>query len=236
MMHKKFRRMVSIAALLFVLALPLQIFAGRFLVGKVYDIGTAKSLPWTGQDWFSPQSNYELSHLVDDTLALLTPETPVIVRMETLRRAVVYGEAGKVKREVNYAQRDDKITARLFAKLMARVEAAERSGKPDALALFDAGFFLESWRYCYEYEGKTLPNIDGYEMVKKASALRKTDASVELAAALIAGYGKDKATFQQHLQKSVAGAKDDALLKRNLVKVVAGQGRNFEDVRAIAGL
>lgn len=235
-MYKNLRRLAPLVAVLLMLALPLQTFAGRFLVGKVYDIGDAKSLPWVGQDWYSPQSNYDLNHLVSDTLALLTTETPVIVRMETLRRAVIYGEAGKVKREVNYVQRDDKVTALLFEKLMARVKAAESNGKADALALFDAGFFLESWRFCYEYEGKSLPALNGYEMVKKASALRNTDAAMELAAALIAGFGVDRVTFQQHLQKSIAGANDNAVLKRNLVKVIAGQGRSFEDVRVIAGL
>ncbi len=235
-MNKNLRRLFPVFAVLLTLLLPLQTFAGRFLVGKVYDIGDAKSLPWAGHDWFTPQTNYDLNRLVDDTLALLTPQTPVIVRMETMRRAVLYGEAGKVKREINYAPRNDKVTALLLEKLMARVSAAESNGKPDALALFDAGFFLASWRYCYEYEGKSLPAINGYEMMKQASALRNTDAAMEFAAALVAGFGADKSAYQQHLQKAVAGANQDPLLTRNLVKVIAGQGRNFEDVRVIAGL
>jgi hypothetical protein len=76
------------AGLLLALVRPAP--AGPVLICKNYEIGAAKSLPWGGSDWRSVKPDYDINRLVEDTLALLTPDTPVIVRMETLRRAVIY--------------------------------------------------------------------------------------------------------------------------------------------------
>src|SRR5688572_26993758 len=66
-------------------------FAGPPLLCHPFDIGTAQSLPWDGaSSWFDKNQNYDLGKLADDTVRLLTPTTPVIVRMETLRRAAIY--------------------------------------------------------------------------------------------------------------------------------------------------
>src|SRR5207248_3147310 len=65
--------------------------AGPPLLCHPYDIGTAQSLPWNETNsWFSGRPGYDVRHLISDTEELLTPETPVIVRMETLRCAVLY--------------------------------------------------------------------------------------------------------------------------------------------------
>jgi hypothetical protein len=77
-------------ALITMVAAP--VLAGPPLVCFPYDIGTARSLPWDtkGHAWRGVRADYPLSQLTGDTLALLTPATPVIVRMETLRRAALY--------------------------------------------------------------------------------------------------------------------------------------------------
>src|SRR5262249_1646033 len=49
--------------------------AGPVLICKNYEIGAAKSLPWGGSDWRSVKPDYDINRLVEDTLALLTPET-----------------------------------------------------------------------------------------------------------------------------------------------------------------
>ena len=65
--------------------------AGPPLLCHPFDIGAAKSLPWSGaSSWFDGQAGYDIKHLADDTVAILTPAAPVIVRMETLRRAAIY--------------------------------------------------------------------------------------------------------------------------------------------------
>src|SRR4051794_11377802 len=51
------------------------------------EIGDARSLPW-GSDAAHGLAGYDVANLLRDAEALLTPRTPVIVRLETLRRAV----------------------------------------------------------------------------------------------------------------------------------------------------
>ncbi len=228
-------RLVAITLLL-TIALPLQTLAGPVLICHPYDIGNAKSLPWAGNEWRDVQRNYDLNHLVDDVLSCLTPNTPVIARMETIRRAMIYAEWAKVDHKVNYAARNDKVTMTLFERLKARVETSERAGKPDALAIFDVGYFIESWRNSVGYPGKAVPEVNGYEWVKKASALRNTDATMELAAALITSIRSDKTAQQQHLQKALAGAPEGSLLARNLVRQFPDKGRNLAEMRASVGL
>ena len=72
------------------LAATTSLRAGTPLICHPYTIGAAKSLPGSDGDWKGVNPSYDRTHLVRDTLALLTPETPVIVRMETLRRAAIY--------------------------------------------------------------------------------------------------------------------------------------------------
>ena len=57
-----------------------------------FEIGSARSLPWGGE-WSRGRADYSLAALVRDTEALLTPATPMVVRLETLRRAVIYASS-----------------------------------------------------------------------------------------------------------------------------------------------
>src|SRR5438046_9323502 len=86
--------------------------AGPPLLCHPYDIGSAVSLPWNGPAWLDAKADYDLSHLVADTEALLGASTPVIVRMETLRRASLY------------AGRDAQVAAELIRRLTATAEPA----------------------------------------------------------------------------------------------------------------
>ena len=228
-------RLASVALVL-MLALPLQTLAGPLLICHSYEIGNAPSLPWAGSEWRAVQTNYDLNHLADDVLSCLAPNTPVIARMETIRRAMIYAEWAKVDHKVNYAARNDKVTMTLFEKLKARADAAERAGKPDALAIFDLGYFVESWRNSVDYKGKSVPDVNGYEWVKKASAMRNTDATMEFAAALITSIRSDKTAQQQHLQKALAGTPEGSLLARNLVRLFPDKGHNLAEMRASVGL
>lgn len=184
--------------------------AGPPLVCHAFEIGQAKSLPLAGDSWnLSGAENYDTKNLVKDTLEILRPTTPVLVRMETLRRATLY--AGK-----------NPIAAKeLLTKLYSRAASAESAGQPDALAWFDVGYLVETYK---QWIGRDMPHLtdgnpasgmDGYAMVKKAIALRGDDAQMEFAAALItlSGPGDEHA---QHAQKAIAGAKNDALLAQNL--------------------
>ncbi|NOT61051.1 MAG: hypothetical protein HOP19_12605 [Acidobacteria bacterium] len=197
--------------------------AGPPLICHPYDIGNAKSLPWNGKEWRDIKTDYDLNRLADDTLALLTPDVPVIVRMETLRRAVIYSVWARYDKEVGYTVRDGKIANALLARLQDRAQAGE------ALAVFDAGYFVETWKNAApRNETTTLPN--GYAQVQKAIAMRNHDSAMEFAAAVIRY--DDKAMQRAHLQKAVAGADANALLSRNLLLHFSDRGRDLAALRA----
>jgi len=188
--------------------------AGPPLICHAIDIGTAQSLPWTSSGWnLSGQETYDVSRLVPDTLVLLVPSTPVLVRMETLRRATLYAQ---------------KRTA-VAKELLFRLEARTRENPKDALAAFDFGYLVECYRQAswlrqhtdwLKASGDTtsanlVMKIDGYESVRKAIALRGSDPQMEFAAALMTTEGA-RSEHDRHLQNAMAGAKADALLARNL--------------------
>jgi hypothetical protein len=234
------RTLRSVSSILVTLGLLLALVrpapAGPVLICKNYEIGAAKSLPWGGSDWRAVKPDYDINRLVDDTLALLTPETPVIVRMETLRRAVIYAAWSRVDREVNYAKRNDTAAQELFSRLMGNSKQSafqSASRKPDPLKLFDAGFFVESWKQAYvEGSGKKPADFDGYALVKQAIAMRGNDPEMEFAAALITSVRSDNAGRRAHLQKAIAGAPEGSLLARNIINHLGRKGQSIADLRA----
>jgi hypothetical protein len=195
--------------------------AGPPLICHTIEIGQAKSLPWISHGWnLSGGENYDTKNLVRDTLEILGPDTPVLVRMETLRRATLY------------ARKDPLVAKELLAKLHARATSAESSGHPDALAWFDVGYLAETYK---QWIGQNLPHmtdgmridpnpaagVDGYSMIKKALALRGSDPQMEFAAALITLAGPQDA-HREHALKALAGAKGDPLLAQNLASHFIG--------------
>src|SRR5262245_35556641 len=78
---------------------PALVHAGTPLICHPSAIGKAQTLPGSDPtlghtDWKGVNPDYNRTNLVRDTLAALAPETPVIVRMETIRRSVIYATAG----------------------------------------------------------------------------------------------------------------------------------------------
>jgi hypothetical protein len=208
--------------------------AGPVLICHPYEIANAKSLPWVGNEWRSVKSDYDVNRLVDDTLALLTPDTPVIVRMETLRRATIYAVWAPRDPEVKLTNKNDKVAGQLLDRLMVRLKQSASANRPDTLAMFDAGYFIESWKN--SNDGKSAPQIDGYGMIVKATAMRGGDPSMEFASALITSIRSDKSAHQAHLQKALAGAPEGSLLAKNIVKQFSNRGRNIAELRASVGM
>src|SRR5213083_154468 len=194
--------------------------AGPPLICHTIAIGEAKSLPWISHNWnLSGGETYDTKNLVRDTLEILAPDTPVLVRMESLRRATLY------------ARKDPVAAKELLARLHARATSAESSGHPEALAWFDVGYLAEIFK---QWIGQNLPHmtdgmrmdanpaagVDGYALVKKAVALRSAalhgdDPQMEFAAALITLSGP-QAEHREYAQKAIAGAKTVSLLAQNL--------------------
>jgi hypothetical protein len=177
--------------------------AGPPLICHPIEIGQAKSLPWIEFN-HKGSTDYDLKNLSRDTLAILDSNTPVLVHMETLRRATIY------------ARQDPKVAKELVTRLQARAANSDAAGRPDALAWFDVGYLAEAYK---QWIGKGEPNpaagFDGYSWVRKAISLRGSDPEMEFAAALITLQGSDSA-HQDHTRKAMAGAKTDPLLARNL--------------------
>ena len=170
---------VRIAAASVALLVSTSAAAGPPLICRQFDIGAARSLPWKGSSgWQGADPSYDHSRLAGDTLALLAPATPIKVRMETMRRAAIYSASKTGAAEA------------LTARLMARTLDAEARRQPDALAWFDAGYFVESLRQAtFVYRHDMLspaeraawklrgekPPLDGHAWVKRAIKLGGQD-------------------------------------------------------------
>ncbi|MBO0720138.1 MAG: hypothetical protein J2P41_04910 [Blastocatellia bacterium] len=241
MIQKTFRSLILTGALLLGL-LQLTAIAGPPLICHTIEIGDARSLPWgASADWRAVKPDYDLNRLVEDTLALLTPETPVLARMETLRRATIYAQWAKRDREIMLKSRNDKAADELLARLMARVRESAGNTPAFTLALFDAGYLTS----CYQQAGYQSNGGDGagrgydmvrkamggYAMVRKAAAHQGGSAEMEFAAALITS-SPLQATHRAHLQRAIDGAKDNSLLARNLIKHFGKDGQKLAELRA----
>jgi hypothetical protein len=189
-------------------AIAAPALAGPPLVCFPFDIGTAKSLAWTsGPELKGMKADYDRSRLTEDTLALLTPTTPILVRMETLRRATLY------------ATTDKRVAETLLSALLERARKAGSDGNADALSLFDAGYLAESYKQANALSGWTgalASTVDGRVMVERSLAMRKGDPAIAFAAALITG---GRSGHDEHVRRARNGAAVDVLLARNIAQL-----------------
>src|ERR1700730_8150357 len=177
--------------------------AGPPLICHPYNIGNAQSLPWgQGRDnvgFDNGDPDYNTKQLSADTLKILDSSAPVLVRMETMRRAALYGS------------NDHAAASTLLGALKQRATAANAG----ALALFDYGYFAETlkqldWKYKEDLTGGT----DGYSFVQKAIALEPDSAEMHFAAAVMTR-NPQRPGYPEHARKAQA-AKSDALLAANI--------------------
>ncbi len=233
MMNRKMLRSLTIVAALLITATMQQpALAGPPLICHPIEIGNAKSLPWSGANWRDVKKDYDLNRLVADTLALLQPDTPVLVRMETLRRATVYAVWAKRDNEVGITVKSNAVAEELQAKLMERVREAFRLNKPATMFLFDAGYLDASFKQAGYKSNVNTPSLaEGYAMVRKGSAHMGGSPEIEFALAIISEHPR-QASHQEHLQKAIAGAKEGSLLAINLVKHFGKPGQNLSSLRA----
>jgi hypothetical protein len=192
--------------------------AGPPLICHPFEAGAASMLPWApGTGWNSPDRSYDVQRLTADTLRLLTPSTPVLARMEIMRRATIY------------ASQDRKVAIALMTAVLDRAKAAPEASR-DPLPWFDAGYLIESYRQMKsagpwemlagtEHLWADFRNdpraVDGYGFVRKALRLAGSNAEMEFAASLM----QQGTTAAQHRQRAAAGAPAGSLLARNLANV-----------------
>ena len=203
------RYMLGSIATFFVLASA--VVAGPPLICHPFDIGNAKSLPWISHDWnLTGAENYDTHDLSGDTLAILNSSQVPLIHMETLRRATLY------------ARKDPVAAKQLLLQLVARAKSAEASSSPDAFSLFDAAYLSEAYKQWLGEKGENPANgLDGLPWLKHATQLRPNDPQMAFAAALITLRGPE-ADHREYAQLATAGAKNDALLKRNLASHFLG--------------
>jgi hypothetical protein len=195
--------------------------AGPPLVCHPFDTGGAKSLPWAASsNWNSPDPSYDLKRLIPDTLSLLAPDTAVVVRMETLRRAAIY------------ANKDPRIAYDLLSRLMARALNESATG----LALFDAGYLVETYKQVHMADRAAgyvalATDIDGYAWVVKAIRAGGDVPAMEFAAALM----RDRPWPNEHFRKALAASSEGSLLAKNIVHQFGDGKQTLSDLRARYG-
>ena len=194
--------------------------AGPPLICHRLDIGSAQSLPWGTNSvyWDQPLENYNLSHLVDETLALLSRNSPVIVHMETIRRAVIY------------ARHSPEVSKKLLLKMSDRARRAEPGNSNATLAWFDYGYLIEATKeagWAHDNggaEGENVAmNLDGYSWATKALAASNDDPQMEFALALIVMGRSDLRSHSEYAQAALAGSSSDPMLARNLSTYFVGE-------------
>jgi hypothetical protein len=189
-----------VAATVAVLAMSRGADAGQPLICHPFDAGTAQVLQWNnGFGWKTPDPSYDVQQLTSDVLRLLTPEAPVIARMENMRRATIY------------AAQDKRVAAELLAAVLGRTAKSAN----DPLAWFDAGYLIESYRQASGmFRRDMLAGIDrdGYSFVKKALATAGSNPEMEFAASLMQRGGASA----EHGRRARAGAARGSLLAKNL--------------------
>ena len=216
-MLKRSQRFSRIALTLGALACGVGVAeAGPPLICHAFDAGKAPLLPWTpGDGWNTPDRAYDVQRLTADTMRLLSPEAPVLARMENLRRATIY------------AAKDQRVAAELLAAVLGRALTTAATDSREPLAWFDAGYLIESYRQAsHVYKWDMLSNTertawnhrseplgaDGYAFVRKALQLAGPNPEMEFAASLM----KEGPISAGHRQRAAAGAPAGSLLAKNL--------------------
>jgi hypothetical protein len=215
-MHKLTDRVLKLAAGFAVFAaMSGTAEAGPPLICHPFDAGRAPLLPWgSGPGWNTPDRSYDVKRLTDDTLRLLAPNTPVIARMEIMRRATIY------------AGQDRKVAGALLKAILERAKSAP-AGARDPMPWFDAGYLIETYR---QNEATARFNMladseqllsefraanrgaEGYGLVLKALQLAGQHAEMEFAASLM----QHGVAAAEHRRRAVAGAARGSLLAKNL--------------------
>jgi hypothetical protein len=201
------RTLVAIAA---VITFAAPALAGPPLICHPFETAGGKLISWgTGSGWNTPDRSYDIKKLVADTNAVLTTDSPILTRMENMRRATIY------------AMRDPQIAQALLKSVTNRA----LSTSVDSLAWFDAGYLIESYKQAGHLretgkgelrawaEVEETIKVDGYNWVKKAMAMMSTpSAEMEFAASLMT----EGSLAQSHRAKAIAAAPKNSLIARNI--------------------
>jgi hypothetical protein len=99
---------------------------------------------------------------------------------------------------------------------MGRALAAEVKGQNNSLALFDAGYFVESMKQMgHMFPSGAFSGIDGYDWARRSVPGLQDKLAAEYALGLM-----QSATSwpNEHMRRAVSGAEEGSLLAQNLTK------------------
>jgi hypothetical protein len=193
------RRLTKMLAATLLIALPALSEAGPPLICHPFQTAGAELLPWgAGPAWNNPDRRYDVSRLTADVLRLLSPEAPVLTRMENVRRAAIYAVSSQ------------QVADRLLQALLARANST--TGLANAAALFDAGYLVEAYKQSTHMHNRPAPSESGYAMVVRAIAATDGNAEMEFAASLMTTGAQSDA----HLRRAKAAATSQPMLARNI--------------------
>lgn len=184
---------------------------GPPLVCVPFEIGDAKSLPW-GEGAFDKKARYANNRLVDDTLGVLKTTESTLVRMETLRRATVYADAGAAR----------ELLARLAWIALDIESSPESTQEARARAWYDAGFFAAClWHMGTDLDWKPgwSEGVQGYAWMARAIELEGSDPAMQLGAACAAHPGmrdSKRDLYERHMRAALAGAAPDSPEARSI--------------------
>ena len=198
------------------LALSGEAQGGPLLICRTFEIGPALSLPWGSPGgWDAVDPAYDVRRVPDDVVRLLDPSMPILVRMETLRRATLYVSS------------HPQIASTLLSRLVARTRAGHTT--PDPMAWFDAGYLVESFIQGGMGQNSELVmvketyTIDGYAWIQRALRELGDHPDMHCAAALAASTRRDRRPIgEAHLRLAEQGAVPGTLLAVNLAVFHSG--------------
>jgi hypothetical protein len=190
---------------------------GPPLVCFPFDIGSARSLPWspTG-DPFEVDAKYPVENLVVDTVKILDESQDVLVHMETLRRAAIYASrAGD--RPVKGSHQMTKgaaslVSDRFVVKLLDRSMRLLAKDPKSAVAWVDAGYALGAAEKMGNYHG-----CDYLTYFETARADAPSDAAYQFAYVVGILDSPDHAKWEAELKDALARAPQDSLLRKNVL-------------------
>lgn len=202
--------------------LPAAARSGPPLLCHPYEIGDAKSLPWGGGP-FDRHKTYDTTKLIPDTLALLTHQTPMLERMETLRRAAIYANSTSKEK-----------CAELTKALDARRSETLGSGTPqNAKVLREIDYWLTVGAIAqFEYrDGAPANRRAAYDGLVKALGETPRTAEIEFVLATMS-WDLQIPEHHGHIAAACDQTAEDSLLAAN-IRARFGDGRKpLKDIRA----
>lgn len=235
---KNYRSIQFVLSFFVLTTLTIPSIAGPPLICHPFEIGEAKSIAWNGKQWRDVKKDYDLNQLVPDVMAILETDAPVLVRMETMRRAAVYAVWSLRDTKVGFDPKGERAAIALLDKILARKNAAEVRGfktKADKLALFDAGYLLETYKYIgfEEIAKKPVLPAESLAWVEKANNALDCPGEIELALAIILqNHQGTTAAQNKHLKNAVGKAVEGSLLAKNIVSHFPDKGASLNALKA----